>query len=1198
MDDKMIPGKFAEFFHLAIAQLTPWLREVLITIDEEDWWKTLVVPQLSYQQAQRVERENITQLERLDLAALLRVLERNWYHISQKKKIPSRDKHYVKEMLTIRNRWSHNDMHGLERDEIYRDIDNMLLFFTLIGADSGIIADVKQFKNDFLGTGSTAQEASGTQEQHEEEDKKADEPETETQESTTDNGQISVGSVVQLNSDPSKQGAVLELEGNSPDSRCTVFLDGKVQPFYLSQLYLVEQTTAQQLVTLAELHNLLTCLQIRHPSLSTLYSLNAARIDFVPYQFRPALKIIRSDQPRLLIADGVGVGKTIEAGLVLRELQARNDVESVLIICPKPLVAERKWELEMKRFDERFTHLNGNALRHCIDEADLEGEWPDQHKKTIIPFSLFDERMLEGYTTSRKTQLGLFELDPPPKFDLVIVDEAHHIRNAPTFAHQAVRYFCENAEAVLFLTATPVQMGSRDLFTLLNLLRPDLVIDEDTFQHMAEPNPYINQALTEARTGGEDWNQLAAIALDQAAGTSWGHAMLRNNPVFKEMQEKLSQGGMDRENRVLAIRDIEGFHSFSRIINRTRRRDIGNFCLRRPDTIEKPFTDEQQNLHDQLLSFEANALAMLHGPQNVNFMMSTLRRQAASCIFGLAPYIDHIINRRLSDFEWHETTDEEMPDLSFVDSLREEAQLIIEQAKNLPPDDPKFDEFLLIVLEKQDQENNRVMVFSSFRHTLYYLERKLKAEGVRVGLIHGDVKDEERLILRRRFESPREIENSIDVMLFSEVGCEGLDYQFCDLMVNYDLPWNPMRIEQRIGRIDRRGQKSEAVAIYNMVTTDTVDADIYERCLLRIGVFEESIGDCEEILGDIHREIRGIADNLELTEAERREKLEQLADNEISKIHEQKALEDREHELFGIRLPKFSMDDEVRESESYWLSAGSIQKFVLEYLKKRVGEGNFILGEKDLKTLRLSQEARSSILADYRSMNPQRTPMNRSWEKWLKGSEQHCSVTFDSACAADNRDAHFIMPLHPLVLQAAHFLETADPVYTAFRVNDPDATPGEFLFAIYAWEYKGIQQELKLVPVCDNSDIRDSFFDYIESGVESGPDQALPDENAFRELDRIHHELWNTEKEKHHSRTREISSFQRVSLETSHQGRQSVIAEQLDNSSNEKIRRMKQAQLDNNQADFERKMAALNAAETGADIHARPVVFGVLRVEG
>ena len=102
-------------------------------------------------------------------------------------------------------------------------------------------------------------------------------------------------------------------------------------------------------------------------------------------------------------------------------------------------------------------------------------------------------------------------------------------------------------------------------------------------------------------------------------------------------------------------------------------------------------------------------------------------------------------------------------------------------------------------------------------------------------------------------------------------------------MVNYDLPWNPMRVEQRIGRIDRNGQKSESVAIYNLITPGTVDADIYDRCLMRIGVFHSSIGDCEDILGDVTDEIRKIVGNLELTDEERQEKLQQMTDNKIGR---------------------------------------------------------------------------------------------------------------------------------------------------------------------------------------------------------------------------------------------------------------------------------------------------------------------------
>ena len=110
----------------------------------------------------------------------------------------------------------------------------------------------------------------------------------------------------------------------------------------------------------------------------------------MPYQFRPALKIIKSDQPRILIADSVGVGKTIEAGLIIKELEARGNLERVLIICPKALVAERKWEMEMKRFDEEFIPINGNDLRQIISDTERDGEWPLRYSKAIIPYSILE----------------------------------------------------------------------------------------------------------------------------------------------------------------------------------------------------------------------------------------------------------------------------------------------------------------------------------------------------------------------------------------------------------------------------------------------------------------------------------------------------------------------------------------------------------------------------------------------------------------------------------------------------------------------------------------------------------------------------------------------------------------------------------------------------------------------------------------
>ena len=658
------------------------------------------------------------------------------------------------------------------------------------------------------------------------------------------------GQIVFLKSDPSVKGAVVEVLPGEDESRVKVFVDGSVQTYYASQLQ-TDERPADDLKPLSRdlFHAYLTALQIRHPSLSTLYSLNAARVNFIPYQFRPVLRFIRSDRPRLLIADGVGVGKTIEAGLILRELQARREIKSVLIICPRPLVAEGKWRSEMKRFGEQFTHLDGPTLSYCIKEMDLEGEWPVQHQKAILPYSLFGEELLYGPEGRgrRRQRKGLLDLNPPPRFDLVIVDEAHHIRNPNTRSHEAVRFFCDYAEAAVFLTATPVQLGSEDLFVLLNMLRPDLIQDMESFEHMAAPNPFINKAVDHARTQAADWMAQAMEALDEAAATGWGRAILRHNPEFKRVRRQLAEGYVAADERIQLITDLEALHTFASMINRTRRRDIGEFTVRKPKTVHVEFTPSQKQLHDELLVVQADIFTQLHGDKNVKFMMTTIRRQAASCLYGLAPFLESILHRRLGELEWVEADDEaddgeSVPTSDAVALIQSQIEGVLEKARALDPHDPKFEALRTVIREKQALSNNKVMLFSSFRHTLYYLYEKLKTDGVRVAMVHGGTPDEERVELRRLFENPREDSHALDVLLFSEIGCEGLDYQFCDCIVNYDLPWNPMRVEQRIGRIDRNGQQSESVAIVNLITPGTVDADIYDRCLKRIGVFEQALG--------------------------------------------------------------------------------------------------------------------------------------------------------------------------------------------------------------------------------------------------------------------------------------------------------------------------------------------------------------------
>lgn len=1008
------------------------------------------------------------------------------------------------------------------------------------------------------------------------------------------------GQLVSLRSDSSITGAIVTVTQAEPETRYQVFTTQGLRSYYESQLISQDAHDALESVSAERFHAGLTASLIRNPTISSLYSLNTARIDFIPHQFRPVLKFIRSDRPRLLIADSVGVGKTIEAGLILRELQARRNLDSVLIICPRPLVSERKWEVEMKRFGEDFIPLDGELFRHCLRELDMEGEWPEKYKKAIIPYSLFDEGNLFG----RGRYPGLMDVIPP-KFDLVIVDEAHHIHNTATYAYRAVNRFCDTAEAVLLLTATPVQLKDDDLFVLLNLLRPDLIIDRKTFHDMAEPNQYINRAASLVRGCGQGWRAAAYEQLCLALDTAWGEKVFHNNPGVRSIFSMLQKDVLSMEERVQLISDIENMHTFSNLISRTRRRDIGEFTIRKPYTVSVPFTPAQAELHKKILGVIEEILSTVHGTDNTVFMMTTIRRHAASCLFGLIPTLQSILCRHIDeivDDEDEAIDSNASPEARYISVIRGRIDDILAMAEALPPDDPKYDALMEIVQKKHgDARKNKIMIFSSFKHTLRYLYRRLSECGYRVGMIHGDVPDEERRSLRERFDpaetSPVRAE-ALDILLFSEVGCEGLDYQFCDCMINYDLPWNPMRVEQRIGRIDRNGQTSESIAIYNMITPDTVDADIYDRCLYRIGVFHSSIGDCEDILGEVTSEIQKLANNFELTDEDRRKKLQQMTDNKVRIIREREALEEKQRDLFGIHVPQSAFDKELKNATNYWLSAENIQKLVLSYLKSLLeADQEYILGTRDLKKLRLSQKARMTLLDELQRAGLPRNELNRNWRKWLESGEQLRDITFESSCWKEHPSAEFISITHPLAKLAAAYFQGKGKFVTSLRVTTKEFTAGTYPFAIYQWKLSGEREDVQLVPISADPHLNGILFDLLKQseGMEAAMDHA---QDQWEEVENTHHAVWLEALKAHKRKTEEIISYKEASLRTSHAARMAVLQDSLnDNLSKRQYVTMMNGKIRIAQADYEAHMAKLHRARQSADILFELLAYGILVIE-
>jgi ERCC4-related helicase len=1180
MNYQSLTGKITEYLLICTTALSKWLETMLPLACGKNWWDMGVIAKLSYNQQEIVEIKGIKSLVGLDLSALLRVADRNWYAIQNRLFLRNSERTTITEMFNVRNNWAHTSTTPAALEEIIEDLSSIKDFLVFVDAGRESILEYEKLLNEIKNNGLSDITPIETVEEH-----------IIISEPAAMSKEIAKDSIVRPVSDPNISGVVIGVNtiGNTP--QYTVFINGKTKTFFDGQIELCPQTESSGYGNLADVQRKLTAYQIKKPSAESLYSLNAARIDFVPYQFRPALKLLKSDSPRLLIADSVGVGKTIEAGIILKEMQARTSLDTILIICPKSLVVERKWELEMKRFDEDFTPVYGEMLRQIVRDAERDGEWPDKHKRLIIPYSLLTGNLLEVKDKQGNRLHGLRCIDPVPLFDMVIVDEAHHIRNSDTQAYKAVEFFCQNANVVLFLTATPLQLGNDELFTLLNLLFPDVVIDIPSFNEMAKPNRFINSAIHNLRIANHEKEALKQ--LEQVNTTDWGRNVVSQNPIYQEAVSILSKDELTREQRVKLINDVESLHSFANMMNRTRRQDIDDFCIRRAYTLESEFTESQHELYNMLLEFVADIFSTLHPNISLKFLMCTLHRQAASCIFGLVPFISDIVKDNLSDLTDGYDLPSDMDDIDLrgldLNIFKQKAQKLIKLAENLPTDDAKFDKFASIIKERQDGKNNKMIVFTTFRHTQSYLYKRIKEiNGIRVAYINGTVADNKRYDLRERFTMSKDMPDALDILLFTEIGSEGLDYQFCDTIVNYDLPWNPMRVEQRIGRIDLRGQKSDIAHIYNCVTKGTIDEDIYNRCLWRIGVFERSIGDCSDIFGKMVYSINDLVFDQKLTRKERSEKMEQLADNEVREVQEMYRVEEAERQMLGIDITSFTED--VDKADNPWLSSLSLRRLVMGYLEKRFGIGRDNLTKNRLK---LSTAEKAILTEDYKKLG--KTVQDPIWLKYLKSSKAICNIAFDQDTAKDTKYL-FITPMHPLAHQAANEYFSDDISCVAIETSSSDIASGKYPFQFYIWEYTGGKPQTLLFPVCTNHEIQSELSAIIQNAVlsESNTNDYKSD---WGKLEETHLELWKEQCKKYKSDTESISRFKIESAAKSVEVRKNIASQQMWKTSDQKILKMRESEIIRLEDEFAVKKQKLEEMAKLADIHTSLLVNGVLIVK-
>lgn len=477
------------------------------------------------------------------------------------------------------------------------------------------------------------------------------------------------------------------------------------------------------------------------PGFEELISLASLR-EVIPYEHQLAAvkTVLNRMRGRALLADEVGLGKTVEAGVILSELLRRRLARRVLVLVPPGLVTQWQEELRRKFYLDFVTH-DGEPFRQ---------EGPEAWKRF--------ERVVASFHTAKRSEHSRVILQIP--YDLVIVDEAHHLRSARTVLWQFVNGL--RRTYLLLLTATPVHNDLEELFNLVTLLQP-------------------GQLKT-----------LRAFRRDHVAR------------------------GDKRQPR-----DPEGLRRLlSEVMVRNRRATTPVALTRRvARTVIVEPTAAEQELYVGLSDFLREHYR--RGSGITRMMVQTLQME-----LGSSPRAAALTLERLLSQQW---------ELSVRDGLHR----FLEHARNIV-DDAKSRALLGLLRSWSD----KLLIFTRFRATQEHLARLLRETGESCALYHGGLPRQKKEEMVQAFEGPCRI------LISTEAGGEGRNLQFAHGLVNYDLPWNPMRIEQRIGRLSRVGQ-SRDVYVFNLVAPGTIEETLLEILDAKINMFELVIGEIDMILGQL-----------------------------------------------------------------------------------------------------------------------------------------------------------------------------------------------------------------------------------------------------------------------------------------------------------------------------------------------------------
>lgn len=735
-----------------------------------------------------------------------------------------------------------------------------------------------------------------------------------------------------------------------------------------------------------------TAFKIQSTNNSTISSLKASKTLFKPYQFKPLLKFLNSDNRRLLIADEVGLGKTIEAGHIMLELKARNEFRNALVICPMAL--REKWATELQ---EKF----GLDFIEIEDKNQFLRELKN-HNGTVRAVVNYDKVRDESEVLQYIEEKNI-------KFSIIVCDESHRLRNSNTRVYHGARDLLPHATSVVFMSATPIMLNEENLFYQLQLLDPEVFNNLTVFQNNIQLNRPFVRALSAVSAG----LSLPPIAHELANSevmtyVKIGETVLpkRNKigtyfadyPIFQKIMDDLTSGEDNPSVRARLQHNMSEMSPMNSIFSRTRKREVTQDWSQAERSLVKMnvvLSGDERLEYDTILDeyVEEHSTYDEYGRlQTGTLGLVTVKRQLASSIWA---YKCEGYNIE-SELEW---------------ASRHK--------------DVKFDALLEILKNVFGHGQNKIIVFAIFKKTLWYLNYRLKKAGYNSIVIHGGSNiDKQEAIHKFQFDE------TIQILLSSEVGSEGLDMQFCNSLVNYDLPWNPMVVEQRIGRIDRFGQTSPKVNIYNIVVMDSILEKIYARLLERIGIFRDSIGDLEAILNseiEQNGKIVTIQDSLRIINSDfysdklNAEEVEKKTEEIARAIENEKLnLKKIEEGLTNTLTNDSYFQEEIRKitNNNSYVTSHELYQFVCQMIKEELttcellpadepNVYNFIIPKSSPNTLR-------KFLQRY-------IPVDRDglqlFQRYLDSIEGDLvlKMTFDQETAFKDKSISFINLYHPIV---------------------------------------------------------------------------------------------------------------------------------------------------------------------------------------